>query len=78
MRRRQRARAAQTTATLRAAQACAALSGEDFVRTEHVQKVAVAVLAHRVLPRAEVRSRGGSVESVIARLIEEVDAVPLK
>ncbi len=59
---------------MRAAQACAALSGDDYVRPDHVKKVAVAVLAHRVLPRAEVRARGGSVEAAVGRIIDEVPA----
>ena len=59
---------------MRAAQACAAMSGVDYVRPDDVKKVAVAVLAHRVLPRAEVRARGGSVETAVARLVEEVPA----
>ncbi len=59
---------------MRAAQACAALSGEEYVRPDDVKKVAVAVLAHRVLPRAEVRARGGSVEAAVQRIVEEVPA----
>ncbi len=59
---------------MRAAQACAAMSNVEFVRPDDVKKVAVAVLAHRVLPRAEVRARGGSVESAIARIVDEVPA----
>ena len=59
---------------MRAAQACAALSGNDFVKPDDVQKVAVAVLAHRVLPRAEVRARGGSVEAAVAKIVEAVPA----
>ena len=59
---------------MRAAQACAALGGVDYVRPDDVKKVAVAVLAHRVLPRAEVRARGGSVEAAIERIVEEVPA----
>lgn len=59
---------------MRAAQACAALSGNEYVQPDDVKKVAVAVLAHRVLPRAEVRARGGSVETAIARIVDEVPA----
>ncbi len=59
---------------MRAAQACAAMSNIDYVRPDDVKKVAVAVLAHRVLPRAEVRARGGSVEAAIARIVDEVPA----
>ncbi|RYG25544.1 MoxR family ATPase [bacterium] len=59
---------------MRAAQACAAMSGVDYVRPDDVKRVATAVLAHRVLPRAEVRARGGSVETAIARLVDEVPA----
>ena len=59
---------------MRAAQACAAMAGDDYVRPDHVKRVAVAVLAHRVLPRAEVRARGGSVETAIAKIVDEVPA----
>ena len=59
---------------MRAAQACAALAGVEYVRPDDVKKVAVAVLAHRVLPRAEVRARGGSVEAAVGRIVDEVPA----
>lgn len=59
---------------MRAAQACAAMSGNAYVSPDDVKKVAVAVLAHRVLPRAEVRARGGSLEAAIARIVDEVPA----
>ena len=59
---------------MRAAQARAALAGFNFVRPDDVKSVAVAVLAHRVLPRAEVRARGGSVEAAVGRIVDEVSA----
>ena len=57
---------------MRAAQGSAAMSGHDFVRPDDVKKIASAVLAHRVLARAESRARGLTPEQVISRLVEEV------
>jgi len=57
-----------------AARARAALDGRDYVIPDDVKALAPAVLRHRVIlsPAAEIEGR--PVESVIARLIEEVEA----
>lgn len=59
---------------LRGAQAHAAMSGHDFVQPEDVKAVAPAILAHRVIPKAELRVRGASTEQVIERVLESVGA----
>ena len=41
---------------------------------DDVKAVATAILAHRVLPRAESRARGLSTDQVVARIVEEVPA----
>ncbi|HMS53825.1 MAG TPA: MoxR family ATPase [Fimbriimonadaceae bacterium] len=57
---------------MRAAQAHAAVNGFDFVRPDDVKAVAPMVLAHRVLPRAELRARGSSTEAVVLNLLDTV------
>lgn len=59
---------------MRAAQAYAAMDGSDFVRPDDVKAVGVPVLAHRVIPRAEVRSRGAGGDQVIERILDAVPA----
>lgn len=59
---------------MRAAQAGAAMAGEDFVRPDDVKAMAAPVLAHRVLPRAELRAQGITTEQVIERILETVPA----
>jgi len=57
----------------RAAQALALVEGRDFVVPDDVKRLAVAVLAHRVLPKGFLH--GGqrqAVESLIQRLVDEV------
>jgi MoxR-like ATPase len=59
---------------MRGAQAHAALEGLDYVRPDDVKAVAPAILAHRVIARAELRAKGSDVESAIARILESVPA----
>lgn len=59
---------------MRGAQAMAALNGNDYVRPDDVKAVAPAILAHRVIPRAEVKVRGASTEQVIERILDAVPA----
>lgn len=59
---------------MRGAQAMAAMQGLDYVRPDDVKAVAPAILAHRVIARAEVRVRGSSSEQVIERILEGVPA----
>jgi MoxR-like ATPase len=57
---------------MRAAQAHAAFTGHEFVRPDDVKAIASAVLSHRVLPRSEVRAKGGTTEQTIERILEQV------
>src|SRR6185436_4413828 len=61
---------------MRAAQAHAAMTGHEFIRPDDVKAVAPAVLSHRVLPRSEIRAKGGTTEQAIERILEHV-AVPV-
>jgi MoxR-like ATPase len=62
-------------ALLRAARACAAAAGRDFVTPQDVKEMAPAVLAHRVIlqPDAELLGRTGT--ELITRAVQSV-AVP--
>lgn len=59
---------------MRAAQAHAALDGLNFVRPDDVKAVAKSVLGHRVIPLAETRSRGVTIEQVIDRIVQSIPA----
>lgn len=59
---------------MRAAQANAAIDGSDFVRPDDVKAVAVTVLSHRLMPRAELRSQGTTTATVIERILSTVPA----
>jgi MoxR-like ATPase len=58
---------------MKAAQACAALQGRKFAIPDDVQKMAVPVLAHRLIVRPEARLSGMTAERVIKSLINSVD-----
>ena len=55
---------------VRAARACAALDGRDYVLPDDVQLLAGPVLAHRLLPTAEAQVSRRSTEDVVAELLE--------
>jgi MoxR-like ATPase len=57
-----------------AARARAALDGRDYVIPDDVKALAPAVLRHRVMLSAAAEIEGRPVESVIARLVEEIGA----
>jgi MoxR-like ATPase len=57
-----------------AARARAALDGRDYVIPDDVKALAPALLRHRVLLSAAAEIEGRPVESVIARLIDEIGA----
>jgi MoxR-like ATPase len=59
---------------MRASQGHAAMQGNEFVRPDDVKAVASAVLAHRVLTRAETRARGQTAEQAIATIVDGVPA----
>jgi MoxR-like ATPase len=59
---------------MRGAQAHAAMEGLDYVRPDDVKAVAPSILAHRVIPRAELRVRGADTEAAIAKIVDSVNA----
>lgn len=56
----------------RAAQAAAALAGRDYVIPDDVKKLAVPVLAHRIVLRPETELRGRTSDKVMADLLAQV------
>ena len=54
------------------AKALALFDGEDFVRPEHVQELAVATLAHRMVLDPQARFAGISAQSLVADIVREV------
>ncbi|MDA7916131.1 MoxR family ATPase [Verrucomicrobia bacterium] len=61
-----------TLALCRAAQAWAAMHGYDYVLPDDVKRVAVNVMAHRLLVRPESRLRKINVEGVMAEILRSV------
>ena len=57
---------------IRAARAAAALDDRDYVLPEDVQDLAVAVLAHRLLPTAESQIGRRSTEDIVADIVASV------
>lgn len=58
---------------MRAAQASAVLQGRDFVVPDDVQRLAVPVLAHRLIVRPEARLSGMTAERVVKSILNTVD-----
>ncbi|MEX0637963.1 MAG: MoxR family ATPase [Burkholderiales bacterium] len=54
------------------AKALALFDGEEFVRPEHVQELAVATLAHRMVLDPQARFAGASAASLVGGLLREV------
>jgi MoxR-like ATPase len=54
------------------AKALALFDGEDFVRPEHVQELAVAALAHRMVLDPQARFAGVSAQGLVADILREV------
>ncbi|MEV5754162.1 MoxR family ATPase [Actinoallomurus sp. NPDC052308] len=61
-----------TLQLVRAARAYAALDDREYVLPDDLQRLAVPVLAHRLLPTAEAQVQRRSPEQVVAELIERV------
>jgi MoxR-like ATPase len=57
---------------VRAARASAALDNRDYVVPDDVQALAIAVLAHRLLPNAEAHLAGRSAERIVADILRAV------
>jgi len=58
-------------ALFRACQAAAALDGRDYVKPDDVKRLAVPVLAHRLMVTAQSRLRGQDVEQVVRDVLEK-------
>lgn len=62
---------------MRSGQAWALLHGRNFVTPDDIKAVAVSVLAHRIILKAEARARGVSSENIIKDILATVP-VPLE
>ncbi|MFF3151782.1 AAA family ATPase, partial [Streptomyces sp. NPDC057927] len=60
---------------LRAAKASAALSGREYALPDDIQALAVAVLAHRLLPTAQAQLNRRTAEQVVQEILQHT-AVP--
>ncbi|MGW0656497.1 AAA family ATPase, partial [Streptomyces umbrinus] len=63
---------------LRAAKASAALSGREYALPDDIQALAVAVLAHRLLPTAQAQLNRRTAEQVVLEILQRtpVPAAP--
>ena len=59
-------------ALLKAAQACALLSGRDYVLPDDIRRMALPVLSHRLILTPEARMKGVSAQQVLSQLIDTV------
>jgi MoxR-like ATPase len=59
-------------ALMKAAQALALCDGEDFVTPEHVQEVAVAVIAHRLAVDPQARFSGVTATRIVEELLKAI------
>jgi len=59
-------------ALMKAAQALALLDGGDFVLPEHIQEIAVPVIAHRLVIDPQARFSGVSAPSVVEEIVKKV------
>lgn len=58
---------------LKAAKGFAALAGRDYVKPDDVQRAAIPVLNHRILPSAIAEMEGYTSEDIIRGIIEEIE-----
>jgi MoxR-like ATPase len=59
-------------ALVQTAKALSLIDGRDFVAPEHVQELAVSVLAHRMVLDPQAKFGGASGASLVAELVQEV------
>ena len=59
-------------ALMKAAQAMALVSGQDYVDPQFIKKMAVPVLAHRIILKSQSRLTGKSSESILKTILEQV------
>jgi len=64
-------------ALVRGAQACAMLNDRDYILPEDVQRIALPVLAHRIMPNPEAKMKGISAERILVAVMENVP-VPIR
>lgn len=64
-------------ALIRAAQACAMLSGRDYIIPEDVQRMAPSVLTHRIILSPDARMKGYDASQVLRTILKSV-TVPVK
>ena len=64
-----------TQALLRSVQALAAIRGRDYVLPDDIKRLAVPVLAHRLVPRNRMRGASGGPEQILERILADT-AVP--
>ena len=61
-------------ALTKAAQALALFDGQEFVTPEHIQELAVAVIAHRLVMEPQARFSGTTAESVVEGILKATPA----
>ncbi|MEO1791405.1 MAG: MoxR family ATPase [Cyanobacteria bacterium J06629_19] len=59
-------------ALMKVAQALALFDGYDFVTPDHIQEIAVPVLAHRLVMEAQARFSGHTAEQVVAEILKSL------
>lgn len=57
---------------MKIAQALALFDGYEFVTPEHIQELAVAVIAHRLVMEPQARFSGRTAASVVEEIIKSV------
>ena len=57
---------------MRASQAHAAVNGRDYVRPDDVKAMAISVLSHRIMAKADSRSKGNSSDQIVEAILEQV------
>jgi MoxR-like ATPase len=55
---------------MKAAQALALLDGGDFVTPEHVQEIALPVMAHRMVVDSQARFTGVTAQSIVEEIVK--------
>ena len=61
-------------ALIRAARAAALIAGRDYVTPDDVKRMALPALRHRVTPAPELEIEGHTSDSLIAALLEKIEA----
>ena len=64
-------------ALIRGAQACALLNDRDYILPEDVQRMALPVLSHRVLPNPDAKMKGITTDRILIAVMENVP-VPIR